>query len=342
MLLLGATAIEDKLQDGVPEAVAALGTAGIHLWVLTGDRQETAINIGYSCRLLNEDMTLLVAPEPDSAGDGDGGGSGAGGGGDGVAAWVETRLEQLHEHTGHENEALAMVIGGRALASAMATEALADRFLELARTCKSVICCRVSPLQKSEVVQLVRKRVTGAVTLAIGDGANDVAMIQAAHIGVGISGQEGMQAARASDYSLAQFRFLTRLLLVHGSRSYQRMSKVILYTFYKNIALYFVQFWFCLWNGYSGQILFERWTIGLYNVMFTALPVIVIGVFDKNISSENLVRVPQLYQSGPRCEFFNHRVFASWVANSLFHSALMFYGCVAALEVRAPPHAPCA
>lgn len=115
-------------------------------------------------------------------------------------------------------------------------------FYDLARQCKAVICCRVSPLQKALVVKLVKKYST-SVLLAIGDGANDVSMIQAAHIGIGISGAEGLQAARSADYSISQFRYLRKLLLVHGSWSYQRLSKLILYSFYKNITLYMTQFW---------------------------------------------------------------------------------------------------
>jgi phospholipid-transporting ATPase len=126
-------------------------------------------------------------------------------------------------------------------------------FLELAVMCKAVICCRVSPLQKALVVRLVKNHVEGAVTLAIGDGANDVTMIQAAHVGVGISGLEGLQAARSADFSIAQFRFLRKLLLVHGNWAYSRICKVILYCFYKNITLYLMQFWFSLDNGFSGQ-----------------------------------------------------------------------------------------
>ena len=101
---------------------------------------------------------------------------------------------------------------------------------------------RVSPLQKALVVKLV-KRNSKSLLLAIGDGANDVSMIQAAHVGVGISGVEGLQAARSADVAIGQFRFLRKLLLVHGAWSYQRVSKVILYSFYKNIALYMTQFW---------------------------------------------------------------------------------------------------
>ena len=120
--------------------------------------------------------------------------------------------------------------------------------------CKAVICCRVSPLQKALVVKLVRNNVSEVVTLAIGDGANDVSMIQAAHVGVGISGQEGLQAARAADFAIAQFRFLRKLLLVHGGWAYSRISKVIVYSFYKNVTLYLIQLWFAVNNGFSGQV----------------------------------------------------------------------------------------
>jgi phospholipid-transporting ATPase len=127
--------------------------------------------------------------------------------------------------------------------------------------CKAVICCRVSPLQKALVVKLVKKN-TQSILLAIGDGANDVSMIQAAHVGVGISGVEGLQAARSADIAISQFKYLKKLLLVHGAWSYQRLSKLILCralffslsadlivsadSFYKNIVLYMTQFWVSL------------------------------------------------------------------------------------------------
>src|SRR6478736_4844451 len=130
---------------------------------------------------------------------------------------------------------MALVIDGKSLSFAL-DKSLRTVFLELALLCKAVICCRVSPLQKALVVKLVKHDVAGAVTLAIGDGANDVGMIQAAHIGVGISGQEGLQASRSGDFSIAQFRFLKKLLLVHGGWAYSRITKVILYCFYKNFT----------------------------------------------------------------------------------------------------------
>lgn len=110
----------------------------------------------------------------------------------------------------------------------------------------------MSPLQKALVVKLVKRNLK-AILLAIGDGANDVSMIQAAHVGVGISGVEGLQAARSADVAIGQFRYLRKLLLVHGSWSYQRISKLILYSFYKNIALYMTQFWVCPQSVFSDE-----------------------------------------------------------------------------------------
>ena len=227
--LLGATAIEDKLQDGVPDTIHTLQEAGIKVWVLTGDRQETAINIGMSCKLISEDMTLLIVNEDSAAA---------------TRTNLENKLAAVKNQSqigAPELETLALVIDGKSLTYALEKD-LEKLFLDLAVMCKAVICCRVSPLQKALVVKLV-KRSLKAILLAIGDGANDVSMIQAAHVGVGISGVEGLQAARSADVAIGQFRYLRKLLLVHGAWSYQRISKVILYSFYKNIALYMTQFW---------------------------------------------------------------------------------------------------
>jgi phospholipid-transporting ATPase len=229
--LLGATAIEDRLQDGVPETIHTLQEAGIKVWVLTGDRQETAINIGMSCKLISEDMTLLIVNEETAAD---------------TRNNIQKKLDAIRTQGDGTiaMETLALVIDGKSLTYALEKD-LEKNFLDLAVMCKAVICCRVSPLQKALVVKLV-KRNKKAILLAIGDGANDVSMIQAAHIGVGISGMEGLQAARSADVAIGQFRYLRKLLLVHGAWSYQRVSKVILYSFYKNITLYMTQFWVSL------------------------------------------------------------------------------------------------
>lgn len=164
-----------------------------------------------------------------------------------------------------------------------------------------------------------------SLLLAIGDGANDVSMIQAAHVGIGISGMEGLQAARSADVAIGQFRFLRKLLLVHGSWSYHRISRVILYSFYKNIALYMTQFWYSFQNAFSGEVIYESWTLSFYNVFFTVLPPFAMGIVDQIISARLLDRYPQLYQLGQRSVFFRMHSFWSWVSNGFYHSLIAFY-----------------
>ena len=239
LYLLGATAIEDRLQDGVPETIHTLQEANIKVWVLTGDRQETAINIGMSSKLLSEDMMLLIVNEEDAAA---------------TRQNIQKKLEAIRNNAegSVEMDTLALVIDGKSLTYALEPE-MEKMFYDLAVMCKAVICCRVSPLQKALVVKLVKK-FSDEILLAIGDGANDVSMIQAAHIGVGISGVEGLQAARSADVSIGQFRFLRKLTLVHGAWSYHRISKTILFSFYKNIALYQTQFWVSTDSYYDNHL----------------------------------------------------------------------------------------
>lgn len=312
--LLGATAIEDKLQQNVPETIETLMKADIKIWILTGDKQETAINIGHSCKLLTKNMGLIVINE----------------------GTLDATREILSHHCVTLGDALrkendfALIIDGKSLKYAL-TFGVRQYFLDLALSCKAVICCRVSPLQKSEVVEMVKKQVK-VITLAIGDGANDVSMIQTAHVGVGISGNEGLQAANSSDYSIAQFKYLKNLLLVHGAWNYNRVSKCILYCFYKNIVLYIIEIWFAFVNGFSGQILFERWCIGLYNVMFTALPPLTLGIFERSCRKENMLKYPELYKSSQNALDFNTRVFWVHCLNGLFHSVILFWFPLKALQ----------
>uniref|UniRef100_A0A7N5JAW5 Phospholipid-transporting ATPase n=1 Tax=Ailuropoda melanoleuca TaxID=9646 RepID=A0A7N5JAW5_AILME len=314
LLLLGATAIEDRLQAGVPETIATLLKAEIKIWVLTGDKQETAINIGYSCRLVSQNMALILLKE-DSL--------------DATRAAITQHCTDLGNLLGKEND-VALIIDGHTLKYALSFE-VRRSFLDLALSCKAVICCRVSPLQKSEIVDVVKKRVK-AITLAIGDGANDVGMIQTAHVGVGISGNEGMQATNNSDYAIAQFSYLEKLLLVHGAWSYNRVTKCILYCFYKNVVLYIIELWFAFVNGFSGQILFERWCIGLYNVIFTALPPFTLGIFERSCTQESMLRFPQLYKITQNAEGFNTKVFWGHCINALVHSLILFWFPMKALE----------
>ncbi|ERE82925.1 putative phospholipid-transporting ATPase IC [Cricetulus griseus] len=197
-------------------------------------------------------------------------------------------------------------------------------FVDLACECNAVICCRVTPKQKAMVVDLV-KRYKKAITLAIGDGANDVNMIKTAHIGVGISGQEGMQAVMSSDYSFAQFRYLQRLLLVHGRWSYIRMCKFLRYFFYKNFAFTLVHFWYSFFNGYSAQTAYEDWFITLYNVLYSSLPVLLMGLLDQDVSDKLSLRFPGLYVVGQRDLLFNYKKFFVSLLHGVLTSMVLFF-----------------
>lgn len=231
LTLLGGTAIEDRLQDGVPDTISLLGDAGIKLWVLTGDKVETAINIGFSCNLLNNDMELIVFKPKDETPES-------------AEAELDVHLAKFnmagsdkeladarknHEPPGPGH---AIVIDGDGLKLVLDEDRKRQKFLLLCKQCKSVLCCRVSPSQKAAVVQMVKTGLD-VMTLSIGDGANDVAMIQEADIGVGIAGEEGRQAVMSSDYAIGQFRFLQRLVLVHGRWSYRRVAETVANFFYK-------------------------------------------------------------------------------------------------------------
>ncbi|KAM9508430.1 phospholipid-transporting ATPase IC-like [Guaruba guarouba] len=199
-----------------------------------------------------------------------------------------------------------------------------QNFVDLACECKAVICCRVTPKQKAMVVELVKKY-KKAITLAIGDGANDVNMIKTAHIGVGISGQEGMQAVMSSDYSFGQFRYLQRLLLVHGRWSYIRMCKFLRYFFYKNFAFTLVHIWYSFFNGFSAQTAYEDWFITLYNVLYSSLPVLLVGLLDQDVSDKLSLRFPRLYGLGQKDSLFNYKKFFLSLLHGAVTSLIIFF-----------------
>uniref|UniRef100_A0A671PRJ9 Phospholipid-transporting ATPase n=1 Tax=Sinocyclocheilus anshuiensis TaxID=1608454 RepID=A0A671PRJ9_9TELE len=312
LLLIGATAIEDKLQDGVPETIAKLAKADIKIWVLTGDKKETAENIGFSCQLLTDDMKIHYGED---------------------VKYVSNEI--LYEKKKKRRRLRLKKLRKRHTNSSSATdssqpvddwekEKRQEDFVDMACECSAVICCRVTPKQKANVVSLV-KRCKKAVTLSIGDGANDVNMIKTADIGVGISGQEGMQAVMSSDYAFAQFRYLERLLLVHGRWSYIRMCKFLRYFFYKNFAFTLVHFWFSFFNGFSSQTAYEDWFITLYNVCYSSLPVLLVGLLDQDVNDKLSLRFPKLYLPGQQGSLFNYKNFFISLFHGIFTSLMIFF-----------------
>ena len=425
LVIVGVTAIEDKLQDGVPGCIADLAVAGVKLCVLTGDKLETAINIGYSCKVLREGMLLLQLTS-------------------GAAADIEAGLARLWKavidkkgmtaefyqakegrpslamsakrrrraedvglawdlmhkfypnlpttaaaaalqrhnslsasapaaaapasvpvplppasrpiHVRFTEAAASMVPGaskaqsqpkpplprrrsrahssvtdfgfvmeGPALVYVFSNRALQTILFEVMKASTAVIACRVSPKQKAQLVKLVKEEVVPTpVTLAIGDGANDVPMLLEADVGIGVSGNEGQQAVNASDFSIAQFRFLKRLLLVHGRWDYRRISKVVLWSFYKNIALVMCLFFFLFYCGFSGTSIFEDGVLSAYN-FFLGLPILTLGIFDQDVPAAFVMEHPKMYLSGRKNLDLNAAQVGKWIVSALLDGFLVFY-----------------
>ncbi|KAH9896461.1 phospholipid-translocating P-type ATPase [Cubamyces lactineus] len=319
--ILGATALEDKLQEGVPEAIETLHKAGIKLWILTGDKVQTAIEIGFSCNLLKNDMEIMIL-SADSH--------------EATRLQIEGGLNKIASVLGPPSvngkqrgfvpgaqAAFAVVIDGDTLRHALNPD-LKDLFLTLSTQCETVVCCRVSPAQKAMVVKLVKEG-RNAMTLSIGDGANDVAMIQEANIGCGLLGHEGSQAAMSADYAFGQFRFLTKLLLVHGRWSYQRVADMHANFFYKNVIWTFAMFWFMIFNSFDATYLYQYTFILLYNLVFTSLPVIALGAFDQDINAQAALAFPQLYIRGIRGLEYTRLKFWMYMLDGLYQSAVVFF-----------------
>ncbi|KTG39837.1 hypothetical protein cypCar_00021567 [Cyprinus carpio] len=308
---------------------------------LLGDKQETAINIAYACKLLDpeEEIITLNADSQEAC-----------------AVLLKNSLQYIQKKflcnprpdpqatrdyagihfsspmcspasSGHSSpflvHRLGLVIDGRTLAYAL-DKSLEDDFLAVARSCRSVLCCRSTPLQKSMVVKLVRNKLK-VMTLAIGDGANDVSMIQVADVGVGISGQEGMQAVMASDFALPRFRYLQKLLLVHGHWCYSRLANMILYFFYKNAMFVALIFWYQFYCGFSGSSMVDQWYLIFFNLMFSAFPQLVTGTLDKDVSAETLQELPQLYMNGQNSEEYKPYMFWMNMIDAFYQSLICFF-----------------
>eukprot|EP00041_Stephanoeca_diplocostata_P035292 m.1238722 g.1238722 ORF g.1238722 m.1238722 type:complete len:848 (-) comp24672_c0_seq11:2992-5535(-) len=389
MTFLGVTAVEDKLQEGVQDTMQHLRAAGCKVWVLTGDKKETAISISLTCGHTSSDMKLLEiadhasvesctraiddnlnlvhvdkdrlggvihghinASEPVTEAPSRNSSSG------GVGGRKTPAADSATGRYGH-----ALVIDGKSVAHAMSDAESEQKLRQLFCECVSVIGCRLSPMQKALVVRLIRSGTTGSnaglvnhvdhaatcqtthpllraftprwppVTLAIGDGANDVAMIREAHVGVGILGKEGRQAANSSDFAVGKFRFLQNLMLVHGHYCYYRIAYSIQYFFYKNTAMTLPLFLYGFQSLFSAQTLFDSWFIMFFNLFFTALPVLFFGIFEQDLSYEDLMKYPEVYKDFHRNKMMTLRKFLLWVFYGLFHACVAYYGVYYTLTV---------
>ena len=321
----GTAAVEDKLQEGVPRTIGTLLACNIRIWVLTGDKVDTAIEIGKSCNLIDDNMFLIFLTD-----DGE---------------LVEKKLKRLkNDYNITDNKEnkninldeigqkirrkqggkdLSIVVDGITLEEILINDNLSLLFFNLAVAAKSVLCCRMNPSQKSKIVKLVKTHGKW-VTLAIGDGVNDVPMIMEAHIGVGIQGKEGSQAVRTADFSIGQFRFLDKLLLIYGRVGYIKISKFICYYFYKNILLVFNDIIFAFINGFSGQLYFADYLTTMYNAIFTSWCCIFVFSFEKDFDLNLVKKFPILYEAGQKNYFFNITYFWKYILYAIIHGVFCF------------------
>ena len=330
MELLGATGVEDSLQKGVERTLRDLSKAGIKMWMLTGDKMETARNIAYTAGLLLHENQMTVSTlSADSA--------------DELEIQLDAILETLSTSrrssfiitspllqsaspsTKPSQTTLktGIVIDGNTLQ--LGIDSVKNKLFSTLLKSDVVVCCRVSPKQKAQVVHYVKRKRPGKSTLAIGDGANDVSMIREADVGIGIIGKEGSQASRSSDYAISQFRYLRKLLFVHGRYAYIRITMLILYSFYKNVAFTLPQFYFGFYNGFSGQTLFNAWILVLFNLVFTNLTIGLYAIWDRDVPEYLLLKNPELYDRSRMNKIFTIKNLIYWLFLGVMHSFIVYF-----------------
>ena len=282
LFLIGTTIVEDKLQEKLPETIKKLRISNIKVWMLTGDKMNIAYNIGLSCNLIstrmkifnicgievkkNQNLEIINKEERD-----------------------QVKLDFAKEFNAFKGQynnvseipQFDILVDKKVLLTINEDESIQKIFLEIAKDANSVICCRVYPLQKSKVVKMMKNYDKNGITLAIGDGGNDVSMIMETHIGIGIYGEEG--AVQSGDYAIGEFQYLTPLLFFHGRTNYIRNSECIKYFFYKNSVFTLVQFLYGFYCNFKGQTIIDDWFITTFNLIFTSLPLAIRALLDHDL-----------------------------------------------------------
>ncbi|KAJ8252755.1 hypothetical protein GJAV_G00205210 [Gymnothorax javanicus] len=329
-ILLGATAVEDRLQEKAADTIESLHKAGMKVWVLTGDKMETAAATCYASKLFRRSTQILELTtkrtEEQSLHDV-------------LFDLSRTVLRQQGSMSRDTFSGLSnnfhdygLIIDGATLSAVMkpaqdhSSGNYKEIFLEICRNCSAVLCCRMAPLQKAQIVKLIKTSKEHPITLAIGDGANDVSMILEAHVGIGIMGKEGRQAARNSDYAIPKFKHLKKILLVHGHYYYIRISELVQYFFYKNVCFIFPQFLYQFFCGFSQQPLYDTAYLTLYNISFTSLPILLYSLMEQHISADVLKRDPALYRDIGKNSLLRWRTFIYWTFLGVFNAVVFFFG----------------
>uniref|UniRef100_A0A3B4TVI1 Phospholipid-transporting ATPase n=1 Tax=Seriola dumerili TaxID=41447 RepID=A0A3B4TVI1_SERDU len=324
-VLLGATAVEDRLQEKAADTIESLHKAGMKVWVLTGDKMETAAATCYASKLFRRSTQILELTkkrtEEQSLHD--------------VLFELNRTVLRQRSISGLSVDCLdfGLIIDGATLSAVLKPNQegaghgnYREIFLEICRNCSAVLCCRMAPLQKAQIVKLIKASKEHPITLAIGDGANDVSMILEAHVGIGIMGKEGRQAARNSDYAIPKFKHLKKMLLVHGHYYYIRIAELVQYFFYKNVCFIFPQFLYQFFCGFSQQPLYDTAYLTLYNISFTSLPILLYSLVEKHVTMETLKREPSLYRDIAKNSLLRWPVFLYWTCLGVFDAVIFFFG----------------
>ena len=301
--MIGVTGVEDKLQKDVPDTIKWIRGAGLKLWVLTGDKLETAVAIGRTTGVILPDSDVIIIGTENE---------------EEVGHLIESALREIDEMTNP-----VLIASGLAVEYCLKDEYF-PQFLELANSSISVILSRVSPFMKAQATTRVKEN--GYLTLAIGDGANDVSMIQVSDVGVGVYGREGSQAAQAADFAIPRFRFLKRLLAVHGHWSYYRFSNLALFMLYKCFVFTFAQVWFTIDTQSTPQSYYIDFYLSLFNLIFTVLPPAIIGVTEQDLPQDLLLNHPELYHDPFDSMAMKNIIW--FVLLALYQSVVVYYGTI--------------
>ncbi|XP_028727849.1 probable phospholipid-transporting ATPase IIB isoform X2 [Peromyscus leucopus] len=305
MELLCLTGVEDQLQADVRPTLEMLRNAGIKIWMLTGDKLETATCIAKSSHLVSRTQDIHVFRPVTNRG--------------------EAHLELNAFRRKHD---CALVISGDSLEVCL--RYYEHELVELACQCPAVVCCRCSPTQKAHIVTLLRQH-TRKRTCAIGDGGNDVSMIQAADCGIGIEGKEGKQASLAADFSITQFRHIGRLLMVHGRNSYKRSAALGQFVMHRGLIISTMQAVFSSVFYFASVPLYQGFLMVGYATIYTMFPVFSL-VLDQDVKPEMAILYPELYKDLTKGRSLSFKTFLIWVLISIYQGGILMYGALVLFE----------
>ncbi|XP_035311361.1 probable phospholipid-transporting ATPase IIB isoform X2 [Cricetulus griseus] len=305
MELLCLTGVEDQLQADVRPTLEMLRNAGIKIWMLTGDKLETATCIAKSSHLVSRTQDIHIFRPVTNRG--------------------EAHLELNAFRRKHD---CALVISGDSLEVCL--RYYEHELVELACQCPAVVCCRCSPTQKAHIVTLLRQH-TRKRTCAIGDGGNDVSMIQAADCGIGIEGKEGKQASLAADFSITQFRHIGRLLMVHGRNSYKRSAALGQFVMHRGLIISTMQAVFSSVFYFASVPLYQGFLMVGYATIYTMFPVFSL-VLDQDVKPEMAILYPELYKDLTKGRSLSFKTFLIWVLISIYQGGILMYGALVLFE----------